>query len=260
MMKKYSLNHIILILILLSSFSFGQNRYDIKQFVSEAGDFYSRPVNWKGNDWLKAAIIVSATYGLMNFDEDVRENVQQNQTMRGTIPIDFGRMWGEPLVSGMITGFLLIQSAITKNKKNRDEAFDIIQSQLFAASLTGILKIGFGRSRPYMNNGAFEYDPLHFATRDFWSFPSGHTTMAFALSTTLSEHIDNNFLKAAVFVPAIVTAYSRVYEDKHWLSDVFLGACIGYFTAKYLSDLHKSKEQFPTLEDQTPLFFLKITL
>jgi hypothetical protein len=30
----------------------------------------------------------------------------------------------------------------------------------------------------------------------------------------------------------------RVAQNKHWLSDVFLGATIGYFTARFVHSLH----------------------
>ena len=259
-MKSFPLKYIFLSFLILSQTYLAQNSYDLKQFFNEAEDFYSQPGNWKGEDWLKAAIIVSATYGLMNFDETIRAEVQEEQVLRGTIPIEFGRMWGEPIATGVIGGFLLLQGAITNNVKNRNTAFEIIQSQLYASSVTGILKIGLGRARPYMNRGAFDYTLFHIATRDLWSFPSGHTTMAFALSTTLSQSTDNEILKIAFFIPAVITAYARIYEDKHWASDVFFGAFIGYFTANFFSDLHKSKEQFPTLDNQTQLFHLKLAL
>nr|MDA3861232.1 phosphatase PAP2 family protein [Melioribacteraceae bacterium] len=69
---------------------------------------------------------------------------------------------------------------------------------------------------------------------------------------------DNNYLKILAFLPAFLTATSRVYQNHHWASDVFLGAFIGYFTAKYITDLHKQNEVSPTITN-TPLISLSLS-
>ena len=43
-------------------------------------------------------------------------------------------------------------------------------------------------------------------------------------------------------IPAFLTGISRIYHDKHWSSDVFLGAAIGYFTARFVNNLHDNLE------------------
>jgi membrane-associated phospholipid phosphatase len=40
---------------------------------------------------------------------------------------------------------------------------------------------------------------------------------------------------------ATLTGLSRMNDDKHFASDVFLGAAIGYFTAKTIMKLHSNK-------------------
>jgi membrane-associated phospholipid phosphatase len=59
------------------------------------------------------------------------------------------------------------------------------------------------------------------------SFPSGHTTAAFALSTVLALRANNAFAAAGLYTAACMTAVQRVYGDDHWLSDAMFGATIG---------------------------------
>jgi hypothetical protein len=43
-------------------------------------------------------------------------------------------------------------------------------------------------------------------------------------------------------VPVAFTFVSRIYQDKHWTSDDFLGAAIGYFAATWVVDQHEEGE------------------
>ncbi len=61
------------------------------------------------------------------------------------------------------------------------------------------------------------------------SFPSGHSTAAFAVFTALALSTDNKIAKVIFFVIAINAAFSRIYLSQHWLFDVFMGSLIGTF-------------------------------
>ena len=219
-----------------------QNQYDIKQFFNEGKDLLNQPIKWKSSDWLKLGLIASASYGIMYFDKDISEYSLENQSIIGSIPLTFARTWGEPYAWGGISAFLFLHGSITGNSKNKAAAFEIVQAETYNILLTSFLKISFGRSRPYKNEGAFSFSPPEFLSNDNWSFPSGHTSSAFALSTVLAENSESDAAKVLWYVPALMTAISRVYENKHWASDVFAGAFLGYFTAKFLSNLHRQNE------------------
>lgn len=62
------------------------------------------------------------------------------------------------------------------------------------------------------------------------SFPSGHTTCAFALYLSLALCVKNRGLKLLFFVLAIFASYSRIYLSQHFLEDVYAGSLIGTIT------------------------------
>jgi membrane-associated phospholipid phosphatase len=66
------------------------------------------------------------------------------------------------------------------------------------------------------------------------SFPSGHSTTAFAIMICLSIIVKNNFYKLAFFILAALIAYSRVYLSQHFLTDILAGSFIGTFTGLWL--------------------------
>ena len=59
------------------------------------------------------------------------------------------------------------------------------------------------------------------------SFPSGHSTCAFALYFSLALFAKNKSLKAFLFIVALLTGYSRIYLSQHFFEDVYAGSLIG---------------------------------
>lgn len=59
------------------------------------------------------------------------------------------------------------------------------------------------------------------------SFPSGHTTTAFALYASLSFISRHREIKLVLFLLAVFVSFSRIYLSEHWLKDVIFGAILG---------------------------------
>jgi membrane-associated phospholipid phosphatase len=70
------------------------------------------------------------------------------------------------------------------------------------------------------------------------SFPSGHTTQAFAGATVFSDEFaqHNTWLAVSAYTSATAVGVLRVLNDRHWISDVVAGAGFGILSAK-LSEL-----------------------
>ncbi|MBK7818890.1 MAG: phosphatase PAP2 family protein [Sphingobacteriaceae bacterium] len=63
------------------------------------------------------------------------------------------------------------------------------------------------------------------------SFPSGHSTTAFAVFLSLALFTKNKALKVTFLLIAILSAFSRTYLSQHWLVDITVGSLIGFTTA-----------------------------
>ena len=68
-----------------------------------------------------------------------------------------------------------------------------------------------------------------------YSFPSGHTTTAFALYTLLAIWTQKSSLSFLWLIPAALVAYSRMYLFQHFLIDVFVGSMLGITVSMVLN-------------------------
>ena len=63
------------------------------------------------------------------------------------------------------------------------------------------------------------------------SFPSGHTTTAFAMALIMAYIINRKFWSLLLPLLALLAGYSRVYLAQHFPTDIFAGMCIGIVSA-----------------------------
>ncbi|MCX6165921.1 MAG: phosphatase PAP2 family protein, partial [Ignavibacteriae bacterium] len=115
----------------------------------------------------------------------------------------------------------------------------IFEAVLFSGIITDVTKVIAGRSRPYTERGPYFYKMFTFDEGSL-SFPSGHSTVAFAVSSVLANRLHNVYASIGLYTLSTVTALSRIYSDKHWASDVVLASAIGYFVGDYISSDKKN--------------------
>jgi membrane-associated phospholipid phosphatase len=113
------------------------------------------------------------------------------------------------------------------------------EAVIIAGTTTWAIKTLAGRARPYVSKDTSPADFKlfgGFGNGDRMSFPSGHTTTAFAAASAVTSEAriiwpGHTWLVApAMYGGATLVGLSRMYHDKHWASDVVVGAAIGTFT------------------------------
>lgn len=88
------------------------------------------------------------------------------------------------------------------------------------------------------------------------SFPSGHSGKAFLGAELVRMEFGNGW-GAAAYSVAGVTSFMRIWNDKHWLTDIVAGAALGILSA-HVGDWACSFIRFDPIS-QSPLLALNIT-
>ncbi len=118
---------------------------------------------------------------------------------------------------------IAVAGGATKNPVIRNKGIEMGLSIMMAEGIALGLKYTVKRKRPYetypdVENQGVENDP---------SFPSGHTSAAFSLATTLSLNFPKWYVVAPAYAWASSVAYSRVDLGLHYPSDILVGALVG---------------------------------
>lgn len=109
-----------------------------------------------------------------------------------------------------------------------------------SAAVTGIIKGTAGRARPSIagdtNPHSFSFGRGFSRGGGYASFPSGHTTAAFAAASVVTSESQRWWpqgiwlVAPAMYGGATLVGLSRMYNNAHWASDVVVGAAIGTFS------------------------------
>jgi len=233
-------NHFII--LLLSIVLFQQTSYSqvFENIGHDIGEFFNTGLNLT-NDFVKfdkqeqlnlagSALLIGAGYSI---DNNVKTFSQKNISKfnDGLFSIDNVYGSGYTLIG---IGGLYGYGVIFKDKEIRKLGLQTIEAVGYSGIIESILKSVVGRSRPYTNEGKAKFRPFNFNAAHT-SFPSGHSTVSFAVSTVLANNTDNIYLKIICFSASGLVACSRIYHNDHWFSDVITGSLIGYFTGNYVT-------------------------
>lgn len=174
-----------------------------------------------------------ATAGLFYVDEPVRDFLQTRRGPAGNAVAGVLRQLGEAHVvypaalGAWATGWALGEDALERG------GAQLLASLTVAAGLTVAGKFAIGRARPAAGVGARSFDG--FGGIFSRALPSGHTALAFAFASTLADFTDDGLARAMIYTAAAGTAWSRLNDDKHWLSDVGLGGALGIMSSKLVT-------------------------
>jgi membrane-associated phospholipid phosphatase len=221
----------------------------VKGYVTDSGRMLVSPVNWNGDDWLKAGLVIGATSGLYFSDADISDFAQRNQSSTGDKVAAVGNVLGNPLFTVPTLGLFYLYGHLNQDPKARRASLLAIESLAISGAFTLTIKLATQRPRPFTGEASTTWNGPSIKTISP-SFPSVHAQTAFSIATVLAEEYGSNpFVPPIAYGLATLVGLSRIYDNKHWASDVFFGAAIGYFVGKAVVSYH-------TLRSDTALMIL----
>lgn len=129
-----------------------------------------------------------------------------------------------PLMVAVPVSILLINYSQTHSFTEKKEPYVIAASLVGTTIITFGLKYGVNRPRPFVTYPDIIQKDHHVGP---YSFPSGHTSSAFALATSLTLCYSKWYVAVPAFAWAVTVGYSRMRLGVHFPTDVLVGAIIG---------------------------------
>lgn len=217
---------------------------DLGIFAADWGYYLTSPLRMDGEEIFLTSSLIAGTVISSATDKDVRNWISRQGY--DTYNRDF---WDIPTFYGYVQYPSILGAAMyatglfARNNWIRITGRQLIQALVYGGTLTMGIRYALGRHRPYTsNNDQYEFEWFT-SDGELQSFPSGHTVVAMTTSTIMAERIDTWWARAVLYPMAFLTGYARIYNDKHWLSDVIFGLAIGYSSAKLVLNQEERREK-----------------
>lgn len=195
-----------------------------------------RPLFDSGDAWVAGAF-VAATGAAFAIDAPVarvaRDSARQasafyHRAATGFRLLDFPGAF-------IVAGGLYVGGRLADDRRTASLGLHMGEAMVAADATVLLLKWSVGRARPYASpDDPFDFDPFAGGEARA-SLPSGHTATAFAAASALTAEMGRWWpdrrvpIGLALYGAATLAGASRIYDDRHWTSDVVLGAAIGTF-------------------------------
>lgn len=264
-------------LTLQDSFAFknihtGYEYFNIPRYFSLlASDFkqdITAPFHLTQKQWLQTGIYAGAILTLQGCSEYFDEPIQKFALMLddssksiatiSSYATHFGGNY-ELFALAALGGY----GVAFNNKKLLTTTLLASQAYITSGLIENGIKYLSGRQRPsYYTPGHTEAEPTYhgpgFLSNNHFnsSFPSGHTTVAFAVATVFAKEYRNiTWVPITAYSVASLVGLSRLTQNKHWATDIIVGATLGYLCGnQVVNNFHRHAQKI-SYPDQGHLTF-----
>jgi len=211
---------------------------EARDILEDTKLYFTAPVRWDADDWKFFGGSLVAIGVAHEFDEDVRSHFIDKDHAQA--PGEDSESTRDAIPAALLLGGTLTAAWVTGDQGGYTEAWSMAEAGALSGLTALVMKSAFGRQRP--NDTAHVDD--WFSGGD--SFPSMHTTVAFAIGSVLAESGSDRYRwvrRLLGYGVAGGTAYLRMRENVHWMSDTVAGASIGFATAEFVVNRRQEKKR-----------------
>ncbi len=208
--------------------------------------YFTSPLRWDEEDWLYFGGALVAIGAAHSFDERVRDHFATGSKAILNGGEDKNSLRDAAPTVALIAGTGLYAAFIDDRDGYRETWF-LIEAGAFSGVTAEVLGYATGRERPDATTSPNEWG------KGGDSFPSLHTTVAFAVGTVFAESGNDEYRwirRIIGYGVAGATGYVRVSENVHWLSDSVEGAALGIATARFVLNRQGAQDDRASVQFQ----------
>jgi membrane-associated phospholipid phosphatase len=228
------------------------------------------PFHIKRKDWINLMEFGAVATAVSFADEPVSYSavaLRNKSNMVSSASRDITKFGG--VYEAYILAAMASYGVIFKNEKIKTTTLLATQAYITAAAWEAAIKFLSERQRPFFidpheNEGEpIFHGPLYYFNKQnhnahsYSSFPSGHTTVAFAAATVFAmEYRSQALIPIFSYSAATLIGLSRLTENKHWPTDILFGAVLGFLSGRQVvNNCHHYAELKETKPRNRPLAF-----
>ena len=206
----------------------------LKHGLTDTKNWVLSPLKWNTRDWLifgglsatAGALIAWGDQPVYNFANTLHTNFL-DKAATGIQPM------GNLYPSLAIAGFF-VEGVLSKDNYSVETSLIASESILLSTLAVQVVKTVAGRSRPnnFGTTNPHEWSGPFFKGTSFFS---GHTVAAFSVASVIAyRYRDTKWVPVLSYGLATLGGLQRIYSNRHWTSDVLVGAAIGTATGIFL--------------------------
>ncbi|HEV7333211.1 MAG TPA: phosphatase PAP2 family protein [Flavisolibacter sp.] len=253
------------------------SRISAREFVllqiGSLKEAFTKPFHMSGRNWGDVGKFALVMGALSFADRPVQQlafDVRNSNKEVTAVSHQVTRFGGPYVVYAL--GALGSYGFLFKNEKLQTTTLLSVQAFITSGILERTVKLVAGRQRPFIISSAqggpepLFHGPVYMfresrEDRFGSSFPSGHTTAAFAVATVFAEsYKDKPWIPAVAYSAATLVGVSRLTENKHWITDVVAGAALGYISGKQAVRNYRRHTGLKTSKSQKPKMSFTVAL
>ena len=196
--------------------------------ASDIKRYFTAPLHWNRSDWAwfgGALVAVGATH---HYDTQVRTHFLKTLT---SAPTTSSKDVQDAIPAAAVFVATWGYANLIDDRNGRAEAWAMLEAVGLASVSGYALKYAVGREGPDRTS-----DPNQWRKGGGNSFPSVHSSAAFAVGTVLAESGSDDYRwmrRVLGYGLGAATGYERLKHNAHWLSDTVAGAALGVASAHF---------------------------
>jgi membrane-associated phospholipid phosphatase len=206
--------------------------------LGDAKAYFTAPLHWNARNWEFFGGALAAIAVAHHYDTQVRNHYDEGYKS------PLGPKESGELTDALPSAALLVgtwgYAGLIGSQTGKGEAWNMFESTGLSLVTAYALKYTIRRTGPDSTT-----DPNHWFGGGS-SFPSEHTTMAFAIGSVLAEsgNPDYRWIRRVIgYGVGFGTAYLRLKHNAHWLSDTVAGGALGMASAHFVMNRAAEREE-----------------
>jgi membrane-associated phospholipid phosphatase len=210
--------------------------------ASDIRDYFTAPLHWDSGQWAWFGGALLAIGAAHHYDTQVRTHFVKNLAPGQSIN-------SHDVQDALPTAAVLVATwgyaSLLDDNNGRREAWTMLEAAGLSSVTAYALKYAVGREGPDQTS-----NPNEWRKGGGSSFPSWHSTAAFAVGTVLAESGGDEYRwlrRLLGYGLGAATSYERTKHNAHWLSDTVAGAALGSASARFSMNRNQRTEESATI-------------